>query len=113
MCIRDSIIVVLFLAVSIVSAHPGKTDGNGGHTCRTNCEKWGLKDGEYHYHTSPIPSSTPTSEPTVTSTRTPEPTVTSTRTPEPTVISTRTPITEPTEEDRFVNYSAAVSYTHL
>lgn len=31
-------------------AHPGKTDANGGHTCRTNCEKWGLKSGEYHYH---------------------------------------------------------------
>ncbi|MBW7651353.1 thermonuclease family protein [Anoxybacillus sp. ST4] len=33
-----------------VYAHPGKTDANGGHTCRTNCEKWGLKTGEYHYH---------------------------------------------------------------
>ncbi|WP_374016841.1 copper amine oxidase N-terminal domain-containing protein [Paenibacillus thiaminolyticus] len=31
-------------------AHPGKTDKNGGHTCRTNCEKWGLEYGEYHYH---------------------------------------------------------------
>ncbi|WP_153721101.1 YHYH domain-containing protein [Sporosarcina cascadiensis] len=32
------------------SAHPGRTDSNGGHTCRTNCAKWGLKTGEYHYH---------------------------------------------------------------
>lgn len=31
-------------------AHPGRTDANGGHTCRTNCEKWGLSYGEYHYH---------------------------------------------------------------
>lgn len=31
-------------------AHPGRTDSNGGHTCRTNCEKWGYKTGEYHYH---------------------------------------------------------------
>nr|WP_213586175.1 YHYH domain-containing protein [Paenibacillus sp. J2TS4] len=31
-------------------AHPGRTDKNGGHTCRTNCKQWGLKDGEYHYH---------------------------------------------------------------
>jgi hypothetical protein len=31
-------------------AHPGNTDGSGGHTCRTNCEKWGLGYGEYHYH---------------------------------------------------------------
>ncbi|PUA39016.1 YHYH domain-containing protein [Paenibacillus elgii] len=35
---------------SIASAHPGRTDKNGGHTCRTNCAKWGLEDGEYHYH---------------------------------------------------------------
>jgi hypothetical protein len=31
-------------------AHPGDTDGSGGHTCRTNCGSWGLKYGEYHYH---------------------------------------------------------------
>jgi len=42
---------VLLLAFSIsASAHPGRTDANGGHTCRTNCEKWGLQYGEYHYH---------------------------------------------------------------
>lgn len=33
-----------------VHAHPGRTDSNGGHTCRTNCSQWGLEDGEYHYH---------------------------------------------------------------
>ncbi|MDZ5472700.1 YHYH domain-containing protein [Bacillus sp. 31A1R] len=33
-----------------VEAHPGNTDASGGHTCRTNCEEWGLNDGEYHYH---------------------------------------------------------------
>lgn len=31
-------------------AHPGKTDSNGGHTCKTNCAKWGLELGEYHIH---------------------------------------------------------------
>ncbi|MBB6021453.1 hypothetical protein HNR77_002548 [Paenibacillus sp. JGP012] len=31
-------------------AHPGRTDANGGHTCWTNCAKWGLEYGEYHYH---------------------------------------------------------------
>ncbi|MBB5325215.1 micrococcal nuclease [Anoxybacillus tepidamans] len=45
---------VLFLTtilfVSPAFAHPGKLDKNGGHTCYTNCAKWGLKDGEYHYH---------------------------------------------------------------
>lgn len=36
-----------------VSAHPGNTDSSGGHTCRTNCEHWGvLNYGEYHYHDS-------------------------------------------------------------
>ncbi|MFC0394014.1 MBL fold metallo-hydrolase [Paenibacillus mendelii] len=31
-------------------AHPGRTDADGGHYCRTNCAKWGLEDGEYHKH---------------------------------------------------------------
>lgn len=39
----------LALPISSVYAHPGKTDAHGGHTCHTNCAKWGLKDGEYHY----------------------------------------------------------------
>ena len=33
-----------------VVAHPGRTDANGCHTCRTNCAKWGLSQGEYHCH---------------------------------------------------------------
>ncbi|WP_420178341.1 copper amine oxidase N-terminal domain-containing protein [Ornithinibacillus scapharcae] len=36
----------------IVNAHPGRTDSNGGHYCWTNCSKWGLSYGEYHYHNS-------------------------------------------------------------
>jgi micrococcal nuclease len=49
-------ILAFFITLGLVaaplsaSAHPGRTDANGGHTCRTNCAKWGLKDGEYHYH---------------------------------------------------------------
>ncbi|MGI2748930.1 YHYH domain-containing protein [Bacillus cytotoxicus] len=42
--------VALLVAPVSVYAHPGRTDANGGHTCRTNCEKWGLQYGEYHYH---------------------------------------------------------------
>lgn len=38
------------LLPSVSNAHPGRTDSNGGHTCYTNCEKWGLEYGEYHYH---------------------------------------------------------------
>ncbi|WP_412728633.1 YHYH domain-containing protein [Cytobacillus kochii] len=47
------LLVFLFLvnySLNVVYAHPGRTDSNGGHTCRTNCEKWGLKYGEYHFH---------------------------------------------------------------
>lgn len=47
--------LILTLIITMISstgalAHPGRTDSNGGHYCRTNCAKWGLKDGEYHYH---------------------------------------------------------------
>ncbi|MCM3144050.1 YHYH domain-containing protein [Brevibacillus sp. MER 51] len=44
------ILCFAFLPVQMIEAHPGRTDANGGHTCRTNCEKWGLQYGEYHYH---------------------------------------------------------------
>ncbi|CAH1226597.1 copper amine oxidase N-terminal domain-containing protein [Paenibacillus sp. JJ-223] len=45
-------VLSLFLLSSATSAlaHPGRTDSNGGHTCWTNCAKWGLEYGEYHYH---------------------------------------------------------------
>jgi hypothetical protein len=45
------------VTLSTVLAHPGNTDSSGGHTCRTNCEDWGLYYGEYHYHDeAPAPS---------------------------------------------------------
>ncbi len=44
------VLLTLSLFGSVASAHPGRTDSNGGHTCRTNCAKWGLQTGEYHYH---------------------------------------------------------------
>lgn len=51
-----SLFLLLALIVSFIpagaDAHPGRTDSKGGHTCRTNCAKWGLEDGEYHYHNS-------------------------------------------------------------
>lgn len=49
-------LIAIFLSLSLcflsanALAHPGRTDKNGGHTCRTNCEKWGLRYGQYHYH---------------------------------------------------------------
>lgn len=50
-------IFVLILSVTVASpvyAHSGRTDSNGGHTCRTNCEKYGLQYGQYHVHTPKI-----------------------------------------------------------
>ncbi|MET3288796.1 UNVERIFIED_CONTAM: hypothetical protein ABID98_001366 [Brevibacillus sp. OAP136] len=44
------LILSIILPFNVIEAHPGRTDANGGHTCRTNCEKWGLQYGEYHYH---------------------------------------------------------------
>ncbi|MCU5704024.1 YHYH domain-containing protein [Bacillus wiedmannii] len=53
--------VALLVAPISAYAHPGRTDANGGHTCRTNCEKWGLQYGEYHYHNKPASNSGATS----------------------------------------------------
>ena len=39
-----------FLLPNIVFAHPGNTGSSGCHVCRTNCEKWGLTQGERHCH---------------------------------------------------------------
>lgn len=52
---KRTIFLSSLLALSIVSpamAHPGRTDGGGGHYCRTNCADWGFTTGEYHYHNS-------------------------------------------------------------
>ncbi len=40
-----SSICCILLLPSLASAHPGRTDSNGGHYCRTNCAKWGLETG--------------------------------------------------------------------
>ena len=60
---------VVFVPYSPASAHPGRTDSSGCHTCKTNCQKWGLSYGEYHCHGSKpavkiYPTSTPTRKPT-------------------------------------------------
>lgn len=54
---------VFLLAIATPAmAHPGRTDANGGHTCRTNCGKWGLNYGEYHYHNGGTTKKTSTSK---------------------------------------------------
>lgn len=52
---KKILILVVFCSMLLffpknVLAHPGKTDGNGCHYCRTNCSKWGLNNDEYHCH---------------------------------------------------------------
>ena len=42
--------IIYFIFPLVTVAHPGNTDSSGGHTCRTNCDDWGLNYGEYHYH---------------------------------------------------------------
>ena len=71
-----TLVVALFLAVlPRVDAHPGRTDGNGCHTCRTNCtESWGIPYGYYHRHSPvrpcfPPPTTTTTVPPTTTTMR--------------------------------------------
>lgn len=79
-----SLIVGLMVSPPPAAAHPGGTDGNGCHTCRTNCsERWGIPYGYYHRH-NPVrdcfaaaapPPPPPTPQPTAIL-RTPEPTPT-------------------------------------
>src|SRR3954469_17770347 len=51
---KQNLLIATLLAFFIFApsdhAHPGRTDGSGGHTCRTNCASWGLATGEYHTH---------------------------------------------------------------
>lgn len=44
------LITICILFIPKVYAHPGRIDSFGCHTCRTNCSKWGLANGEYHCH---------------------------------------------------------------
>lgn len=44
------IVAIIIFSTNTVYAHPGRTDSNGCHTCRTNCERWGLRYGQYHCH---------------------------------------------------------------
>jgi hypothetical protein len=48
-------ILITFLLVinwNTAFSHPGGLNGEGCHTCRTNCSSHGLNDGEYHCHNS-------------------------------------------------------------
>lgn len=45
-----SLVIFGGVFVGFAYAHPGRTDRHWGHICRTNCKKWWLKYGQYHYH---------------------------------------------------------------
>lgn len=49
------ILISLIVIPWRASAHPGRTDSYGCHTCRTNCASWGLSQGEYHCHNAKQP----------------------------------------------------------
>ena len=49
------LIALIFILLVPSSAHPGRTDSNGGHWVRT--EGWGYEVGTYHYHNSGTPKS--------------------------------------------------------
>lgn len=75
-----TLVASLVVSAATVSAHPGRTDSNGGHTCRTNCEQYGLDYGEYHYHNgggsttpAPAPAPKPAPRPAVAPTPAPAP----------------------------------------
>ena len=55
------VILIVFFIPVVVFAHPGRTDASGCHTCRTNCAKWGLSNGEYHCHNGNSSSSSSSS----------------------------------------------------
>ncbi|WP_214483088.1 YHYH domain-containing protein [Bacillus sp. SM2101] len=45
------ILCVLYINTGeAVLTHSGRTDSNGGHTCRTNCSSYDLSYGQYHFH---------------------------------------------------------------
>jgi hypothetical protein len=114
------VMLLCFGVAGIAEAHPGRTDGSGGHTCRTNCESWGLGYGEYHYHgggggssnssagsdaapvqevvalptNTPIPLRLPTKIPTRVPTKIPTPTATVALSP----TAKPTPTSQPTKK---------------
>lgn len=92
-------------------AHPGRTDANGGHTCRTNCEQWGLSYGEYHYHNGGTAPNTPSTQQVAPAppVATPKPVVTpkpkasvkpATPKPSPTATPTPSPSATPTPQPK-------------
>jgi hypothetical protein len=92
---RITFITIFLFIISPVSvfAHPGKTDSDGCHYCRTNCDKWGVPRNERHCHNggtikkATVQPKTPTRVPT----KIPRPTKVPTQKPTPTLVPSNTP----------------------
>uniref|UniRef100_UPI00402ACBA0 YHYH domain-containing protein n=1 Tax=Bacillus sp. DX2.2 TaxID=3073452 RepID=UPI00402ACBA0 len=54
-CLRMLSLLLCFACIDVntVFSHSGRTDSNGGHTCRTNCAENGFSTGQYHVHDDP------------------------------------------------------------
>lgn len=55
-------LTTIFFVVQPVSADPGKTDEDGCHFCKANCEKYGLTYGVYHCHEEAVKKPNPNSQ---------------------------------------------------
>lgn len=86
------ILILITFIPTIVFAHPGKTDANGCHYCRTNCAKWGLYNGQYHCHNGGSSGSSSSNNTTKRTTTTKK-----TTTPRTTISSTTTTTTTTTQ----------------
>lgn len=84
------ILILITFIPTIVFAHPGKTDANGCHYCRTNCAKWGLYNGQYHCHNGGSNGSSSSNNTTKRTTTTKKTTTTRTTTSSTTTTTTTT-----------------------
>ena len=84
------ILILITFIPTIVFAHPGKTDANGCHYCRTNCAKWGLYNGQYHCHNGGSSGSSSSNNTTKRTTTTKKTTTTRTTTSSTTTTTTTT-----------------------
>lgn len=63
------------ITANSASAHSGRTDAYGCHTCKTNCPSYGLSYGEYHCHNAPAIAPKPTATPALPVTEKTAPTI--------------------------------------
>lgn len=45
---------IVLLLPSLVFSHPGRTDRDGCHVCRSNCAQWNVEKGVKHCHSGTL-----------------------------------------------------------